>query len=345
MKLSVLDLISVRTGQSTSDALAATLALARRADDLGVHRYWVAEHHNMPAVASTNPPVIIAMIAGATRNLRVGSGGVMLPNHPPLVIAEQFALLEAMAPGRIDLGIGRAPGSDPVVTAVLGASGRAGQVDTFPRDVRLVAEAMSAAGAPVQLADGREYTLRATPAATGVPQIWLLGSSDYSARLAGTLGLPYVFASHFFAGAGTADALSIYRDTFEPSEAYPEPTVLVTVNAVTADSAEEAQQLALPALRQMARIRTGGPMRPVETVEEAAAAPTTPAEARMIEEMGRAWVIDEPSAAASRIRDLAGTFGADEVMISQVAGGREADDPQRYPARERSLELLVKALA
>src|SRR5215475_1141745 len=196
VKLSVLDLMTVRTGQTTADALAASLSLARRADDLGYHRYWVAEHHNMPSVGSTNPPVLIALLASRTERIRVGSGGVMLPNHAPLLVAEQFALLEAAAPGRIDLGIGRAPGSDPVVSAVLGR-GLDSTVDDYPANVRAIASLLTPEGAAVQLPDGREYELRATPAATTAPAIWLLGSSDYSAALAAALGLPYVFASHF----------------------------------------------------------------------------------------------------------------------------------------------------
>src|SRR5262245_45485450 len=162
--------MTVRSGQTTADALAATLSLARRADELGYHRYWVAEHHNMPSVGSTNPPVLIALIASHTRRMRVGSGGVMLPNHPPPLVAEQFALLEAFAPGRIDLGIGRAPGSDPVVTAVLGRGDEA--VDDFPGNVQAVMRLMAPEGAAVRLPGDRTYELRATPAAAGAPEVW-----------------------------------------------------------------------------------------------------------------------------------------------------------------------------
>ncbi|HEX5861475.1 MAG TPA: MsnO8 family LLM class oxidoreductase, partial [Nocardioides sp.] len=215
--LSVLDLVPVRSDQTSADALAATLSLARVADELGYERYWLAEHHNMPAVAATNPAVLIALVAGATRSIRVGSGGVMLPNHAPLVVAEQFALLEAAHPGRIDLGIGRAPGTDPVTAWALrhGAGGVTDEaVERFPEYVDNVLAMMDAAGVGLQL-NGRVHELRATPAAASVPAIWLLGSSDYSARLAAAKGMPYVFAHHF-SGSGTAAALELYRTQFRP---------------------------------------------------------------------------------------------------------------------------------
>ena len=212
MRLSVLDLCPIVEGGTAAQALAETVASAREAERLGYHRYWVAEHHNIPSVAATNPPVLIGLLAGATERIRVGSGGVMLPNHAPLVIAEQFALLEAAFPGRVDLGIGRAPGTDPVTSWALrhGAGGvDADAVDRFPDHIDHVVAMMSPEGAALRLASG-EHVVRATPHATSVPTIWLLGSSDYSARLAASRGLPYVFAHHF-SGRGTAEALALYR--------------------------------------------------------------------------------------------------------------------------------------
>ncbi len=346
MKLSVLDLMTVRTGQTTSDALAASIALVKRADQLGFNRYWVAEHHNMASVGSTNPPVLIALLAANTERIRIGSGGVMLPNHAPLIVAEQFALLEAYAPGRIDLGIGRAPGSDPVVSAVLGA-GRAGygsSVDDFPSNIGAIASMMSPHGAEVQLAGGKDYSLKATPAAASMPDIWLLGSSDYSASLAAALGLPYVFASHFFGGAGTERALDLYRGQFTPSEKLAEPRVLVTANAVVADTTEEAEALALPTLQRMAFMRSGRPMAPLSTVPEAAATATTAAEDQLIDDMRRAWIIANPDDAAKRLHEFADRYGTDEVMISPGAAAYPDDDLRRYPARERTLELVMAAV-
>ena len=188
LALSVLDLIPVRSNQTSADALAATIALARRADELGFTRYWVAEHHNMPSVASTNPPVLIGILAASTQRIRVGSGGVMLPNHAPLVVAEQFAALEAAFEGRIDLGLGRAPGSDPVITAVLRNSGNTSDVDMFPDNIRDIQALLHPDGAGLRLSSGQTYELRATPHADTVPDVWLLGSSDYSASLAARLG-------------------------------------------------------------------------------------------------------------------------------------------------------------
>ena len=220
--LSVLDLVTVRSDQTTGDALAASRGLAQVADELGYRRYWVAEHHNMPAVASTNPPVIIAMLAAATSRIRVGSGGVMLPNHAPLVVAEQFALLEAAYPGRIDLGIGRAPGTDPLTSYVLrGGSAESADeaVTRFPDYVDDIRTLMSPEGVELQIGPRRQ-PLRATPSARSVAEMWLLGSSDYSARLAAEKGLPYVFAHHF-SGEGTGAALELYRSTYRPSRGAP----------------------------------------------------------------------------------------------------------------------------
>jgi luciferase family oxidoreductase group 1 len=253
MRLSVLDLVPVRTDQSTSDALAATTHLAQTADRLGYTRYWLAEHHNMPSVAATSPPVLIAHLGAHTTQLRLGSGGVMLPNHAPLAVAEQFALLEAAHPGRIDLGIGRAPGSDPVTSMALrGAAGRDDRdIEAFPDYLDDVVALMSASGVRVPIPQQR-YILKATPAAVTEPTLWLLGSSMYSAHLAAAKGLPYVFAHHF-SGHGTAEALAAYRSEFRPSDLAPEPVTFLTVNAAVAETRDEAMALLLPNLQMMAR--------------------------------------------------------------------------------------------
>jgi luciferase family oxidoreductase group 1 len=345
LALSVLDLVPVSTVQSSADAVAASLALARKADDLGYTRYWFAEHHNMPAVASTAPPVLIAAVAARTSRIRVGSGGVMLPNHAPLTVAEQFAVLEAIAPGRIDLGIGRAPGSDPVITALLRSSGPTSDVDRFEAhlgDIR----ALAGDGATISIntADGlRDYDVRATPAAAGIPVMWLLGSSDYSAHLAAKLGLPYVFAHHF-SGEGTARALAIYRDEFQPSENLAAPRTFLTVNVVVADTAEEAQARALPSLQNFSRLRTGKPLRPIDTVEAAAAAEVDGASRLVIDQMLEKWIVDAPEPAARRLTALAETFGVDEIMVSPSAGNRAGEPRDSSPGRERTLELLAQTL-
>jgi luciferase family oxidoreductase group 1 len=344
--LSVLDLVPVRSDQTTADALAATISLARVADELGYRRYWLAEHHNMPAVAATNPPVLIGLVAGATTRLRVGSGGVMLPNHAPLVVAEQFALLEAAFPGRIDLGIGRAPGSDPVTSYALrhGAGGVSDEAVTrFPEYVDNVLAMMAPEGVGLGV-QGRTYPLRATPVARTVPTVWLLGSSDYSARLAAEKGLPYVFAHHF-SGSGTAEALELYRSGFRPSPGLPpelrEPRTFLTVNAVVAETDEEARRLARPQLLAMVALRTGGELRPQLTVEEAEKVELSPAHRDLLGSMAERWVIGAPDRARERVADLAATYDVDEVMVHPVAGAWTGTEPGASPAREETLRLLT----
>jgi luciferase family oxidoreductase group 1 len=341
--LSVLDLVPVRSDQASGDALAATVSLARVADELGYRRYWLAEHHNMPAVAATNPPVLIGLVAGATRDIRVGSGGVMLPNHAPLVVAEQFALLEAAYPGRIDLGIGRAPGSDPVTTYALrhGAGGVSDEAVTrFPEYVDNVLAMMGTDGVAIGI-QGRSYPLRATPVATSVPDIWLLGSSDYSARLAAEKGLPYVFAHHF-SGSGTAEALELYRSAFRPSPELAEPRTFLTVNAVVAPTAEDAARLALPQLLAMLALRTGQPLTAQRLVEEAEKVELPEPHRDLVEAMRSRWVIGAPEEARARIGELAAAHGVDEVMVHPVAGAYVGTQPTAAPAREETLRLLAQ---
>ena len=339
--LSVLDLLPVRTGQTTAQALDAARSLAVVADRGGVTRYWLAEHHNTMSVASTSPPVAIGMLAAATERIRIGSGGVMLPNHAPLAVAEQFALLEAAYPGRIDLGIGRAPGTDPVTSWAL----RAGQSDAaavqrFPEYVQQVMAFMDPEGAAVQIGQ-RQHAIRATPLARTAPPVWLLGSSDYSARLAAELGLPYVFAHHF-AGRGTAAALELYRSSFAgPGE----PRTFLTVNAVVADSREEAGRLALPFHLMMASLQAPGPlrMRPLLTVDEALEEPL-PIPQPAFDAVTDPWLLGTADEVADQVRALASEFGVDEVMVQPVAGAYAAEQLDRDVHRERTVEELAARL-
>lgn len=346
MRLSVLDLVPVRTDQTTSDALAATVRLARTADRCGYTRYWLAEHHNMPAVAATSPPVLIAYLAGQTDRIRLGSGGVMLPNHAPLAVAEQFALLEAAAPGRIDLGLGRAPGSDPVTSMALRGSGDDSEVANFPRYIDEVAALMSRGGVRVELPArlGRsDYILKATPAAAGEPRLWLLGSSMYSAHLAAAKGLPYVFAHHF-SGQGTDEALEIYRSEFVPSDLTPAPITFLTVNVSVASTRAEAEALLLPNLQMMARLRTGQPLGALDLVEDAEANRVGAAEQAIIDAARAKAVLGTPGEAAEQLRALAARYQVDEVMINPVGSARRGTDPATAPAREATIELLAAEL-
>ncbi|WP_438354929.1 MsnO8 family LLM class oxidoreductase [Microbacterium sp. CJ88] len=340
--LSVLDLVPVRAGQTSAQAVAASLDLAARADAAGYRRYWFAEHHNMPAVASTTPPVLIAAAAARTTRIRVGSGGMMLPNHAPLIVAEQFAALEAIAPGRIDLGIGRAPGSDPVITQLLRQSGTTSDVDRFPDHVADIMALVSADGATLRFTSGRDYSVRATPAATGVPEVWLLGSSDYSARLAASLGLPYVFANHF-SGEGLERALDLYRSGFQATEAHPEPRTFLTVNVVAAPTAAEAEERALPQLRMMARLRSNMPLVPLESVEASIAGEADfDGLARSVMTATRAkWFIGTGPDVAAELSAFAARHGVDEVMVSPIAGAYEGEPMDASPARVQTLELLA----
>ena len=344
MRLSVLDLVPVRTDQTTADALAATVRLAQAADRLGFTRYWLAEHHNMPSVGATSPAVLIAYLAAQTSQLRLGSGGVMLPNHAPLAVAEQFALLEAAAPGRIDLGIGRAPGSDPVTSYMLrGPAGRDDRdIEQFPDYLDHVRAMMSSGGVRVQLRDG-DYLLKATPAAGSEPRLWLLGSSLYSARLAAAKGLPYVFAHHF-SGKGTEEALATYRSRFVPGELAAEPVTFLTVNAAVAETRDEASALMLPNLQMMARLRTGEPLGPLQLVEDAQTADLTPQQQHIVESGLRRAVVGTPAEAAEQLRSLAQRFDVDEVMVNPVASAHRGTDPATAPARETTLQLLAKEL-
>jgi luciferase family oxidoreductase group 1 len=343
--LSVLDLVPVRSNQTTGDALAATRSLARVADELGFRRYWLAEHHNMPAVAATNPPVLIGMVAAATERIRVGSGGVMLPNHAPLVVAEQFALLEAAYPGRIDLGIGRAPGSDPLTSYALrhGAGGVTDDaVSHFPEYVEDIVAMMSPDGVAMQVA-GRVQALRATPHAQGSAGLWLLGSSDYSAHLAAARGLPYVFAHHF-SGRGTAEALELYRSGYRPSDRYPEPQTFLTANAVVAESRDQAERRALPNLLTMVALRTGQPLFAQPTIEEAEARGIPEEHRALAEQMRSRWIVGTPDEAAKQVAELASTYDVDEVMLHPIAGATADTAPDRAPYREATLRLLAAAL-
>lgn len=320
--LSVLDLATVGTGSNPAEALADTTRLAVEAERLGYRRFWVAEHHAMPAVASSAPPVLIAHLAASTSSIRVGSGGVMLPNHSPLVVAEQFATLEALHPGRIDLGLGRAPGTDPATTRALRRTAALGP-DTFPDDVieliRYLADTDDAPAHPV-----------ANPGRGYLPQVWLLGSSLYSAQLAGLLGLPFAFAYHFSPGPLDA-ALETYRANFRTG-LLAAPHTMVAVSTLCAPTSEEARWLAGPSALGILQLRTGR-LGPLPTPEEAAAYRYTDAERALVEQVTSTHVIGDPETVREGLGDLARRTGADELILSTRA--------HSYETRLRSLELIA----
>jgi luciferase family oxidoreductase group 1 len=263
--LSVLDLATVREGHTSGDALRGTLEIARTADELGYHRFWVAEHHNMPAVASTAPPVLMAAVAAGTATIKVGSGGVMLPNHMPFVVAEQFAVLEALYPGRVDLGIGRAPGTDQATATALRGVSPALTVEQFPEHLQTVLALLG----DERIDAGKAARLRATPVATSYPEVWMLGSSTYGAQVAAALGLPFCYAHHFAMSGDVDTAVHLYRSGFQPSPRFPEPHVMVSASVIAAETTEEARYLAGPSRIMALSLRTGrlAPIVSPETAE------------------------------------------------------------------------------
>lgn len=308
--LSALDLATVAEGSNSGEALRNTTTLAQAADELGYLRFWVAEHHNMATVASTSPPVLMAHLAAVTDRIRLGSGGVMLPNHAPLVVAEQFALLEALHPGRIDLGLGRAPGTDQATAAALRRSVQ-GLDEDFPRHLL---DLMGLLG-DVRTAEGLHTRFRATPAATSHPEIWLLGSSGFSAQLAGILGLRFAFANHFDMG-GTEHAAQIYLDHFEPSPVLDEPYLMISAGVVVGDDEEHAQYLAAPARLRRFALRSGSRVQLLDP-EASIAHPSYPlaAAAPTNTHIGTA------DAVVAGLTALARRTGANELMLSPVAHG------------------------
>ncbi|MER7733698.1 LLM class flavin-dependent oxidoreductase [Streptomyces erythrochromogenes] len=316
--LSVLDLVTVGAGSTASDSLRTSVAISRLAESRGYHRHWVAEHHSMPGVASSSPAVILAHLAAHTSRIRLGSGGVMLPNHAPLAVAEQFGTLEALAPGRIDLGLGRAPGTDGRTAAALRGPGRLEEgADEFPRRLAELTRFLDD-----DFPDGHPYArVHAVPGPVqgpaGRPPLWLLGSSGFSARLAGELGLPFAYAHHFSA-AGTIPALDLYRESFRPSAVLDAPYAVIGVSALAADTDEEARAQVLTGALSMLRLRTGRPGL-VPTPEEAAAYPYTPLEREFVDGWLANIVHGTPGAVADGLDGLAKRTGADELMLTANA--------------------------
>jgi luciferase family oxidoreductase group 1 len=320
--LSVLDLVPVGDGTTPAAALADSVELAQLVERLGYRRLWVAEHHNMPGIASSSPAVLIAHLAASTTSIRVGAGGVMLPNHAALVVAEQFGMLEALHPGRIDLGLGRAPGTDPLTAAALRRS-PSPAADEFPEQLRDLFLFFDGAHPHITAVPGRGYR----------PAVWLLGSSNYSAQVAGMLGLPFSFAHHF-ASQNTVAALELYRASFRPSADLEAPYAMIGVPVICADTTEHAKWLSGSSALSFVRLRQGRPTQ-LPTPEEAAEYVFTPTEREIV----RGWTAPLVRGDAEHVRveleALAQRTGADEMMITTMV---------HNPAdRRRSYELLAEA--
>lgn len=320
---SILDLAPVAEGATPADAFRNSLDLAQHGERWGYKRFWLAEHHNMSGIASAATSVVIAHIAGGTRTIRVGSGGIMLPNHAPLVIAEQFGTLESLFPGRIDLGLGRAPGTDMATARALRRDLEASG-DRFPQDV-LELQAWFAPAGPGQ-------RIRAVPGAGLEVPIWLLGSSLFSAQLAAQLGLPFAFASHF-APAAMMQAFELYRSRFQPSEQLDRPYAMAGVNVFAADSDAEGQRLFTSLLQQFINLHRGSPGRlqpPVDDIE----AVSTPMERAGAERALSCSFIGAPETVASGLRSFIATTGADELIVTAQI--------HDHAARLRSFEIAAE---
>jgi len=328
--VSVLDISPVPSGSSSSDALRNTLDLAKLTDELGYTRYWLAEHHNTALIASTSPEVMIGHVAAVTRRMRVGAGGIMLPNHAPLKVAETFRVLEALHPGRIDLGLGRAPGTDSLTALALRRSREAIYSDDFPAQL---AELLAffdddfPANHPYQ-------KVKAMPDDVESPEVWLLGSSDFSAHLAASAGLRFAFAHHIQPEPAIS-ALRFYRDNFKPSRYLDKPESLIAVSAICAETDEKARELAAPAELTMLRFRQGGRVGKLPSVAEAQAYPYTEEERLAIRMNAPRLTVGSPETVREKLLTLAGQGAADEIMVTTIM--------HDHQDRRRSYELLADA--
>ncbi len=320
---SVLDLSPILEGSTPAQSFRNSSSLAQHAEKLGYRRYWLAEHHGMPGIASAATAVLIGHVAGATSTIRVGAGGIMLPNHSPLVIAEQFGTLEALYPGRIDLGLGRAPGSDQLTARALRRN-LSSDSDEFPQDVVELMDFMS---------DAPQQTVRAVPGRGAKVPVWILGSSTFGAQLAAALGLPYAFASHF-APQQMMQAIAIYRSSFRPSKTLAKPYVMLGFNVFAADTDEEANWRASSMQQAFVALRSGRP-RQLPPPVEGYLASLTPPERAILDTVLPCSTIGSPATVRAGLQAFVERTGADELMLtSQI---------YEHSARLRSYEIAAQA--
>ncbi|MEL7319648.1 MAG: LLM class flavin-dependent oxidoreductase [Pseudomonadota bacterium] len=321
---SVLDLVPVREGGSLSEAFGASAELAKKAEELGCTRFWVAEHHAMDGIAGGATSVVLAHVGNATNRIRIGAGGIMLPNHTPFQIAEQFGTLDALFPGRVDLGLGRAPGAGPELQRAL-RKNLAQASEYFPNDV---VELRALLTGDVDL------PITATPGLGANVQMWMLGSSLFGAQLAAKLGMPYAFAAHF-APDHLDEALQVYRRQYQPSEAFPEPYVMVAMNVFAAETTQEAELIASSQQQAFVQLRTGKPGRlppPIANYTE-----TLPAPSRaMLAHVGQAGAVGSPQEVREKIDAFVARTGADEILLCG-----STFDPE---ARLKTLDLTLDAM-
>jgi len=328
MKWSVLDQSPHSAGTPQDAAIRASIALAQLCDDLGYERYWVSEHHNSSSIVGTAPEILMAAIAATTRGIRIGSAGIMLPHYSALKVAEQFRVLDAIAPGRIDLGVGRAPGSDGLTAHALNPHSNA--AEEFPRQVQELQHWVSGSALPA----GHPYrSIAALPSSPTTPQMWILGSSNYGAQLAAHFGLPYAFAYFFSEGAGVDEALDLYRRNYRPSALHPEPLPTICVWALAADTEQQAKRLLMTREYWRAGFEKGLRL-PLASPEDAAAYAYSDAERSMIDKLRAAALVGTAEQVADKLHALGKRLGLEEMVINTWTF-----DPQ---ARRQSYALLAR---
>ena len=334
LKLSVLDQSPIRKGGTAADALHETIALAKACEEFGYERYWLAEHHNTNSFAGSTPEVLIARVAAETKRMRIGSGGIMLPHYSPLKVAENFRMLETLYPGRIDLAVGRAPGSDQRTAVALQSGPQAWDIETFPQQVALLRHYLEeSAGLAQWPADHPYRSVHATPRGPGVPEMWMLASSLSGAVFAAELGLPLSFA-HFISPEGGLDAVALYRSRFKPRTPDARPRVAVGIFAIAAPTEEEAKYLCATRnlwVMQLLQNRAGAFPSP----DEALAYPYTEADHAQIRGISARSISGSPAAVREKLENLAASYGAEELNILSIT--------YDFSARVRSYQLISEA--
>lgn len=331
-RLSVLDQSVAIAGRAQAESIRETITLAKHCEDIGYSRFWVAEHHNHDTITGSAPEIVMSAIGATTERIRIGSAGIMLPHYSALKVAEQFRVLDAIAPGRIDLGLGRAPGSDGRTAYALNPNA-AQAAEQFPAQVRDLLAWVTGGALP----EGHPFgMIRAFPTGETAPEMWMLGTSDYGAQVAAHFGIPYCFAHFITEGRGCAQALSLYREHFQPNERHPEPKAAICVWALTAETEEEAHFQFMSRARSRL-LRDRGQLQPIESPEAASRQSYTPAEQGRLEQLRENALVGTPNVVGRQLRNLVEQLDVEEVAVLTWTHGLEA--------RKRSYELLAKEFA
>jgi luciferase family oxidoreductase group 1 len=343
VRLSVLDVGLIRANQSAANAFSSMIALARHAESLGYHRYWLGEHHNVAGVVASQTAVFAAAVGAQTKRIRIG-GCVLLSHYSPLVVAEQMSVLEACYPGRVDLGLGRSHGTDETTSSVLqGDRGGGTTRQPYAEAVQHLLAMLRPGGVRLTV-DSRDYPLQSTSNSTSTPDVWILSTSRRSASLAAQLGLPYAFGYHI-QGDGMKESIDAYRSAFKPSARCPEPRVIISAIVVVGESAAEAERLVRPHLLGMCQLRSGDTVSPQLLIEDGDNVVFPERYAGLVDTFRKTWLIGDPRHVGDQMKALVTELGIDEVMIDPVAAASSSDDISRAPNRERTLTWLAEELA